>query len=98
MGTDQAADPGEGVVLPNQLHSFSITSLTDQAHIAGDIDSRRTCHLAGSRSKDITIARWAIVSFDMTLVDLTVPGQTIGGNLAEPNPVLVVSFHKTVGQ
>jgi hypothetical protein len=34
----------------------------------------------------------------MTLVDLTVPGQTIGGNLAEPNPVLVVSFHKTVGQ
>jgi hypothetical protein len=98
MGANQTTHPGERVVLANQLHSIPITTLTDQAYVTGDIDARRTGHLAGGWSEDVTIARWTIVSFDMTFVYFPVMGQAVGGNLAEPNPLLVVPFQKTVSQ
>jgi hypothetical protein len=98
MGADQATHPGKGVVLSNQLHSFGITTLADQAYITRDIDARRTGHLTGGWGKDVTIARWTVVSFDMTLVYFLIPGQTFGGNSAKSDPVLVVPFQETVCQ
>jgi hypothetical protein len=98
MGADQATDPGKRVILANQLHGFRIKSLANQAYIAGDIDARRAGHLTGSWGKDVTIARWTVVSCDMTLVYFLIPGQTFGGNSAESNPVLVVPFQETVCQ
>jgi hypothetical protein len=98
MGADQAADPGKGVVLSNQLHSFRITPLADQAYITGDIDARGTGHLTGGWGKDVTIARWTIVSYDMTFVYFPISGQTFRGNLAESVTLLVVAFQKTVCQ
>jgi hypothetical protein len=92
MGANQTADPRERVVLANQLHSFSITPLTYQAYVTGYIDARRTGHLAGRWSEYVTIARWTIVSFDVTFIYLPVMDQSLGGNLAEPNPLLVFSF------
>jgi hypothetical protein len=82
MGADQTAHPRERVVLSNQLHSFGITPLADQAHITGDIDTRRTGHLTGGWSKDVTIACGTIVSFDVTLVNFPVLDQSLGGNFA----------------
>jgi hypothetical protein len=98
MGADQATHPGKRVVLSNQLHSFGIPSLADQAYITRDIDARRTGHLTGGWGKDVTIARWTVVSCDMTLVYLPILGQSLRGNLAESDPVLVVSFQETVCQ
>jgi hypothetical protein len=98
MGANQAADPRERVVFANQFHRFPITPLTDQAYVTGDIDARRTGHLAGRWSEDVTITRWTVVSFDVAFVYLPVMDQSLGGNSAEPNPVLVFSFQKKVGQ
>jgi hypothetical protein len=98
MGANQTADPRERVVFANQFHSFRITPLADQTHITGDIDPRRTGHLAWGWSEDIAIPGWAIVSFNVTLIYFPVLGQTLGGNLTEPNPLLVFPFHKTVSQ
>jgi hypothetical protein len=98
MGADQTADPRERVVLSNQFHSFRIAPLADQTHITGDIDPRRTGHLAGGWSKDVTIASWAIVGFNMTLVNFTVLGKSFRGNLTEFDPLLVIPFQKTVCQ
>jgi len=77
MGTNQTAHPGEGVVFSNKLHSFGITALTDQAHVTGNIDARRTGHLAGGGSENVTIAGRTIVSFDVTLVYFSVLRQTL---------------------
>jgi hypothetical protein len=98
MGANQTADPRERVVPANQLHSFPITPLTDQAYVTGDIDARRTGHLARRWSEDVTIARWTIVSFDVTFIYLPIMDQSLGGNLAELNPLLVFPFQKKVLQ
>jgi hypothetical protein len=94
MGANQAAYPGERIVLANQLHSFTITSLADQTYITRDIYARRTGHLTGSGSKDVAVTRWTVESFYVTLVYFPVLGQTFGGNLTESDALLVVPFHQ----
>jgi hypothetical protein len=98
MGANQTTDPRERVVFANQFHSFRITPLADQTDITGDIDARRTGHLARGWSEEVTIPGWAIVSFDVTLIYFTVLGKGFRGNLTEFDTLLVFPFQKTVCQ
>jgi hypothetical protein len=46
MGTDQAANPGEGVVFPHHLPGLLMLVRTDQGQKTGDIDTGRTGQVA----------------------------------------------------
>ena len=48
---DEAADPGEGVVLANHLQGLQKAPLTHQGHITGDVDARRAGHVARGRQE-----------------------------------------------
>ena len=48
---DEAADPGEGVVLANYLQGLQKAPLTHQGHITGNVDPRRTGHMARGRQE-----------------------------------------------
>jgi hypothetical protein len=98
VGANQAAHPRERVILANQLQSFRITPLADQAYITGNIDARGTGHLTGGWRQDVTVARRTIVSFNVTLVHFPVMGQSLGGNPSESNSLLVLPLQETVCQ
>ena len=49
MLANQAADAGEGVVLPDEAHRVGISSRADEGNIAGDVDMGRAVCDAGHR-------------------------------------------------
>ncbi len=48
-GADQAAYPGKGAVLADDVDGFRIPAHPDQCHIGRDVESGRAGHLAGGR-------------------------------------------------
>ena len=48
---DQAADPGEGVVLPHHFPGLLVLAGGDEGQEAGDVDARRTGQVAGGRQE-----------------------------------------------
>ena len=51
MRTDEAADPGEGVVLADHFQGLHEAALGHQGHVAGDVDARRAGRLAGGQEQ-----------------------------------------------
>ncbi len=48
MGADQAADPGEGVVLPHHLPGCLVVALGNVSQETGNVYAGRTRQMAGS--------------------------------------------------
>ena len=51
VGADEAADPGEGVVLPDHFQGFHEAALGHQGHVAGNVDARGAGRLAGRQQQ-----------------------------------------------